>query len=414
MTHDAFIEDIDAEFLKELPPELQQEILLEHAAAQERANDAAIQQAMLQDGASGQATSHSEYEDELRDNRSSEESGWVCHVCTFANHPAIQACEMCETPHADVAGYYGDDADWQHVDGARSRSRSSSSGEGYSKLAQRIQSSVFSSSLKKIRMPATPATTSMTQKDDPTAEDLLIAATMKIQQLQTSASQGVQSLMAKASASRRASPSPSALSPSSSGNTRPSPQAAALLKSLQQDLNTRCEPGDELYETLLQRLWLAIYQDAPRSPRKTGASPLAHRAFERVSDGWVDIGFQGPNPDTDFRGGGLLALKCLVYAFEAYPLEMLEIVMAQKPSDEGTQWYPVCCAGINLTCMIAGLLRLGNGNFATTDASFWALFEEPSAFYQLFFHAFAKMDAAWHRLDASYMEFGGTPTRNAV
>jgi len=37
-------------------------------------------------------------------------------------------------------------------------------------------------------------------------------------------------------------------------------------------------------------------------------------AFKREGPEWMKIGFQRENPDTDFRGGGMLALKCLVYA----------------------------------------------------------------------------------------------------
>ena len=33
----------------------------------------------------------------------------------------------------------------------------------------------------------------------------------------------------------------------------------------------------------------------------------------RLSKQWQDVGFQGNNPATDFRGMGLLGLRCLVY-----------------------------------------------------------------------------------------------------
>lgn len=34
---------------------------------------------------------------------------------------------------------------------------------------------------------------------------------------------------------------------------------------------------------------------------------------DRISKQWQDIGFQGNNPATDFRGMGLLGLKCVLY-----------------------------------------------------------------------------------------------------
>ena len=34
---------------------------------------------------------------------------------------------------------------------------------------------------------------------------------------------------------------------------------------------------------------------------------------------WTQIGFQGQNPRTDFRGGGYLSLQCLVYFAKTQP-----------------------------------------------------------------------------------------------
>mmetsp|Transcript_42064 Transcript_42064/g.40333 ORF Transcript_42064/g.40333 Transcript_42064/m.40333 type:complete len:126 (+) Transcript_42064:316-693(+) len=37
-----------------------------------------------------------------------------------------------------------------------------------------------------------------------------------------------------------------------------------------------------------------------------------------LSEQWIDVGFQGKNPRTDFRGGGLLSLLCLRYFVTNY------------------------------------------------------------------------------------------------
>ncbi|TYZ62229.1 hypothetical protein PybrP1_002090 [[Pythium] brassicae (nom. inval.)] len=390
-------EPIDAEVFSALPPELQEEVLADRAARaasfEPRSSD------------SDDASSSSQLED----------SYWVCHVCTFANHPQLAECEMCETLYAPP-----DELEWRDALPTPSghRGRASSAGnELYAKLSQRLGASAVSRSLKKIRLPATPAATKLTMKEEPTAEDLLVVATAKIQQLQSSASQTLthakRTLIARTHSSGR--------KHSGAGAARlPSSVAASELGVLQRDLNRKCEAGDELFETLLQRLWDAIYHDAPARRVRTGSSdyaggpaaaaaaeapPFSRREFARVSAGWVDVGFQSANPDTDFRGGGVLALKCLVYAFEAFPQQMLAVAAAQKPA-EGKRWYPVCVAGINLTCMLAGLLKLGNGEFSGTPAAHWPLFEDPSAFYQLFYYTLVKMDATWRRMNASYMEFG--------
>ncbi|KAJ0397323.1 hypothetical protein ATCC90586_000955 [Pythium insidiosum] len=422
VSHEGLL-DIDPDVLKELPPEIQQEVLLERAAAEKRANDAAIQATLAADSQNGSSANAGSETDEgsIEAIGGASDGTWVCHVCTFANHPQIFECEMCDTLCASIAAAEWDTDDERRLLGARPPARrvaplSEEDSALFDKVSQRLQSSVMTKSLKKIRLPATPATTSLTHKEDPTAEDLLVAATVKIQKLQQNASQSIKlaknSLLAKANAARQIS-SASSERATNRPTRMPSGQAAAVLRSLQRDLNTKCVAGDELYESLLVRLWNAIYQDVPpRSPRASPSSPRAasvswpRRPFERISDAWVDIGFQGPNPDSDFRGGGLLALKCLVYVFEAHPHKMMDIVVGQKPTDGAKKWYPVCVAGINLTCMIAGLLKLGNGHFDQHAETFWALFEEPSAFYQLFFHAIVKMDAAWHRMNATFMEFG--------
>ncbi|MCL4134523.1 UNVERIFIED_CONTAM: hypothetical protein GTU68_015900, partial [Idotea baltica] len=39
----------------------------------------------------------------------------------------------------------------------------------------------------------------------------------------------------------------------------------------------------------------------------------------RISKQWQDIGFQGDDPSTDFRGMGLLGLENLLFFSETYP-----------------------------------------------------------------------------------------------
>uniref|UniRef100_K3X0I9 ELMO domain-containing protein n=1 Tax=Globisporangium ultimum (strain ATCC 200006 / CBS 805.95 / DAOM BR144) TaxID=431595 RepID=K3X0I9_GLOUD len=405
-------DDIDSDVFNELPVDIQQEILAERATRMALDMELADNVGESREGSSRGASFGS---DEKRAADLRLGGGWICRVCTFVNHPQLVECEICEAlciQPDDYTGDFADEAD--EVRAARrlstptssssNRNRSSSS-ELYSKLSQKISSTAMSKTLQKIRLPATPAATKLTMKEDPTAEDLLVVATAKIQQLQTTASQGL--LHAKNTIIAKTS-SPSRKNSMHGEPSLPSLEAVSELGVLQRDLNVKCEAGDEIYESLLERLWNAIYQDAPamRKVSFTGEGSFSKRPFERVSDGWIDIGFQGTNPDTDFRGGGLLALKCLVYAFEAFPQRMFEIVMSQKPSGGGKKWYPVCVAGINLTCMIAGCLKLGNGKYTETPETFWKLFEEPSAFYQLFFYAFLKMDATWRRMNTSHMEFG--------
>lgn len=385
---------VDRAVFDELPLDIQREILadhartrsFEHSSASSEAGEAEttlrVLPARSRDESSFEFESSASYNDDDEDG-----SGWVCRVCTFVNHPDLAECELCETLRVYE--------DRDHAAGAP-------------------RTSPVSQALRRLRLPATPAATSLTNSTEPTADDLLVAATAGILKLQESASKGLlqakDALMGKAAAASRSRSS----STDEIGSHRPSKQVALELAVLQHDLNLKCEPGSDAFESGLERLWTAVYGNS--------------KQFERESDGWIDMGFQRTNPETDFRGGGMLALKCLLYAFEAHPTKMRAVLAAQTPTP-GKRWYPVCVAGINLTCMIAGLLKLGNGQYEDTPETFWPLFEEPAAFYQLFFHgarhyhcwstrwgsltrfivaAFVKMDATWRRMNASYMEFGGT------
>jgi hypothetical protein len=48
---------------------------------------------------------------------------------------------------------------------------------------------------------------------------------------------------------------------------------------------------------------------------------LPKRLYGEVSttkEKWEHMGFQSGNPSTDFRGGGLMSLECIIYFVEQY------------------------------------------------------------------------------------------------
>lgn len=269
---------------------------------------------------------------------------WGCRVCTFLNHPQLIECEMCGTLCVPLEN--------DILDAGSESGRSA--GSSGSRLGR---------TLRRLRVPSTPATISFSQKREPTAEDLLVAATSKLQSVRE-AWTGQRSRANSAVEDKNRAQVPSL-------------QVMRELTELQKDLTHKVVAGDEWLEASLERLWRAVgdREDA--------------EVFERSEVDWVALGFQNVSPETDFRGGGVLALKCLLYAFEAHPTEMRAIHKEQTPdSQDGKhkkRWYPVCVAGINLTCLLAGLLQLGGGQFSERKEVFWQLFEEPAAFYELFF-----------------------------
>ncbi|KAG3064740.1 hypothetical protein PI124_g22380 [Phytophthora idaei] len=334
---------IDPSVFAALPPDIQEELLSLY-----NTSDAT---ALLERSFSAS--------DEVQD-------AWTCRVCTFLNHPELAQCEVCGTLCISVE---------PDIDSLQDTDSTGSAGSG----------STLGRTLRRLRVPSTPATISFSQKREPTAEDLLVAATTKFQSV-------------KESWKGRRSRTNSTGLDKNGPVAFPSLQAMRELTELQKDLMHKVSAGDEWFEASLERLWRAV------------GGRTQDENYDRKGVDWVKLGFQNASPETDFRGGGVLAMKCLLYAFEAHPMEMRAIHYEQMPDSQDEKrkkrWYPVCVAGINLTCLLAGLLQLGDGRFAEKKEEFWQLFEEPAAFYELFFLAFVKMDAIWHRLNATYMEFG--------
>ena len=67
---------------------------------------------------------------------------------------------------------------------------------------------------------------------------------------------------------------------------------------------------------------------------------------------WGEVGFQGKDPCTDFRGMGVLGLQQLVcLSKEEYAISILE------DADHPRRYYPFACTGINISSFIVELLR---------------------------------------------------------
>lgn len=108
------------------------------------------------------------------------------------------------------------------------------------------------------------------------------------------------------------------------------------------------EPYDpEAHRPLLRRLWVA--------------SSFPEEEFSPTSRRWTSIGFQSPEPATDFRGGGALSLKCMVYMAETYHEEYMRL-SAERPLEV---YYPFCASFINVSFAlldVLGIRDLGVGD----------------------------------------------------
>lgn len=101
------------------------------------------------------------------------------------------------------------------------------------------------------------------------------------------------------------------------------------------------EPYDpETHLPLLRRLWVA--------------SSFPEEEFSPTSRRWTSIGFQSPESASDFRGGGALSLKCIVYMAETYNDEYLRL-SAERPVEA---YYPFSASCINVSFALLDTLGI--------------------------------------------------------
>ncbi|XP_047947251.1 ELMO domain-containing protein A-like isoform X2 [Salvia hispanica] len=169
-----------------------------------------------------------------------------------------------------------------------------------------------------------------------------------------------------------------------------------------------------IQEERLQRLKerLGVPYDETRNEHQEALQALWDATFPGVklkgmiSEQWKDMGWQGANPATDFRGCGFLSLENLLYFARNYPVAFSRVRL--KQSGERSEWeYPFAVAGINVSFMLTQMLDLHSEmpkclpgfNFVRL------LGKDKDAFDVLYCIAFSMMDAQWLAMQASYMQF---------
>ncbi|MQM16724.1 hypothetical protein Taro_049682 [Colocasia esculenta] len=79
-----------------------------------------------------------------------------------------------------------------------------------------------------------------------------------------------------------------------------------------------------------------------------------------VSEQWKEMGWQGPNPSTDFRGCGFVSLENLLFFARTYPASYQRLLFKQG-GVRATWEYPFAVAGINISFMLIQMLDLYSG-----------------------------------------------------
>ncbi|KAK9131693.1 hypothetical protein Scep_011221 [Stephania cephalantha] len=154
-------------------------------------------------------------------------------------------------------------------------------------------------------------------------------------------------------------------------------------------------PFDETrpdHQEALRELWKAAFPDV----HLTGL----------ISDQWKEMGWQGPNPSTDFRGCGFVSLENLLFFARTYPSSFHRLLF-KRDGKRATWEYPFAVAGINVSFMLIQMLDLHSAKPKSIPGINFVkiLSEDEEAFDVLYCIAFELMDAQWLAMRASYMEF---------
>jgi len=149
------------------------------------------------------------------------------------------------------------------------------------------------------------------------------------------------------------------------------------------------------HEDSLRRLWSMAFPNKALSGLK--------------SEQWKEMGWQGNDPSTDFRGAGYMALENLLYLGDKHPSLFKDLL--DKVNGQRSAWeYPFCVAGVNLTFTLLQILDVKqDGSLPSTQAggNFFTVLTEDSdsAFEEIYCIAFEALDEKWLEMKASYMDF---------
>ncbi|KAI5659548.1 hypothetical protein M9H77_28341 [Catharanthus roseus] len=171
-----------------------------------------------------------------------------------------------------------------------------------------------------------------------------------------------------------------------------SPLQEARLKHLKQRLAVPFDSSFSEHQDALRQLWRLSYPDRDLPSLK--------------SELWKDMGWQGNDPSTDFRGGGFISLENMIFFAKMYP-EAFQNLLHKRDGNRSDWEYPFAVAGINISFMLVQMLDLQSGQPSTLAGIHFLelLAEDDMAFDKLFCIAFRLLDAQWLAKRASYMEF---------
>ncbi|PWA71345.1 ELMO/CED-12 family protein [Artemisia annua] len=180
------------------------------------------------------------------------------------------------------------------------------------------------------------------------------------------------------------------------GESRPSfdltPAQEHCLQRLQNRLDIAYDSSIPRHQEALRALWKASFPE--------------EELHDLISEQWKEMGWQGKDPSTDFRGGGFISLENLLYFARNFPKSFQDLL--RKREGVRSMWeYPFAVAGVNITFMLIQMLDLEAVKPQSfVGATFLKLLSEnESAFDLLYCITFKLMDQQWLDMHASYMDF---------
>ncbi|CAN6301073.1 unnamed protein product [Urochloa humidicola] len=171
-----------------------------------------------------------------------------------------------------------------------------------------------------------------------------------------------------------------------------SPLQEERLNTLRRRLQIPFDGSRIEHQDALRQLWRLAYPTREIPPLK--------------SELWKEMGWQGTDPSTDFRGGGLISLENLIFFARNYPKSFQ--MLLNKVQGQRSDWeYPFAVAGINISFMLIQMLDLQSTvPSSKSGIRFLELLgRDENAFDHLYCVAFRLLDAQWLVKRASYMEF---------
>ncbi|XP_031397366.1 ELMO domain-containing protein A-like isoform X2 [Punica granatum] len=167
-------------------------------------------------------------------------------------------------------------------------------------------------------------------------------------------------------------------------------------------------------EECLQRLQsrIDVAYDSSTLEHQEALRALWHTAFPEeelcglISEQWKEMGWQGKDPSTDFRGGGFISLENLLFFARNFPKSFQDLL--RKREGDRSMWeYPFAVAGVNITFMLIQMLDLEAVKPRTFVGATFLKFlsENEHAFDLLYCITFKLMDHQWLAMRASYMDF---------